>query len=105
MGMRSCRHSVCLGARDVGRVRGGVATLVGLFGAQRCMFASDLRVESLAWVRLAVRALLDEVAPPSKEERSEVLAGSARRFYRRVSPALSGEVPRQVSRTGARRCR
>jgi predicted TIM-barrel fold metal-dependent hydrolase len=76
--------------RDPGRVRGVVATLIELFGPQRCMFGSNFPVESLAGGLDSLYALvLAALAELSKEERGEVLAGTARRFYRLAGPALS----------------
>jgi predicted TIM-barrel fold metal-dependent hydrolase len=73
-----------LGApRDPQRVREVVDELLELFGPGRCMIGSNFPVERLAggfgpWYEL-VLASLDGL---SGHERADVLAGTARRFYR-----------------------
>jgi predicted TIM-barrel fold metal-dependent hydrolase len=69
--------------RDRQRVRPVVFELLEMFGAHRCMFGSNFPVERLAggFVPLCelVLDILDELPP---HQRVDVLAGTARRFYR-----------------------
>jgi len=79
--------------RDQRAVRGVVSDLLELFGPQRCMFGSNFPVERLAGdfsslYELVLACLRDL----SAEQRADVLAGRARRFYRiRPSKGDSGE--------------
>jgi predicted TIM-barrel fold metal-dependent hydrolase len=75
--------------RDVRRVRAVVDELLELFGPGRCMVGSNFPVERLAggfgpWYEL-VLASLDGLPG---HERAEVLAGTARRFYRLPDNAI-----------------
>ena len=68
---------------DAGRVHAVVSELIGLFGPERCMAASNFPVDRLAsgfrpWYELLL-ATLDGLAD---HDRAEVLGGTARRFYR-----------------------
>lgn len=77
--------------RDPQRVRPVVFELLDTFGPGRCMFGSNFPVERLAggFVPLCelVLDILDDLPP---HERADVMAGTARRFYRlsdeRTSP-------------------
>jgi L-fuconolactonase len=64
-------------------VRGVVSELLELFGPQRCMVGSDFPVERLAGdfssLYELVLACLHDL---SAEQRADVLAGTARHFYR-----------------------
>jgi predicted TIM-barrel fold metal-dependent hydrolase len=69
--------------RDGRAVRGVVSELLELFGPQRCMVGSNFPVESLAGDFGSLYELvLASLRELSREERAEVLAGTARRFYR-----------------------
>jgi predicted TIM-barrel fold metal-dependent hydrolase len=75
--------------RDARMVSAIVSELVDLFGPRRCMFGSNFPVERLGGgfaelYRLVLAALR---ALPAGE-RADVLAGTARRFYRLPSPRL-----------------
>lgn len=60
-----------------------VAELLAVFGPHRCMVGSNFPVERLAG---GFRSLYDMVSTSLREltdeQRTEVLAGTARRFYR-----------------------
>jgi len=69
--------------RDEHAVRAVASQLLELFGPQRCMVGSNFPVERLAGdfgslYRLVLATLWDL----SNEQRADVLAGTARRFYR-----------------------
>ncbi|MGZ4620417.1 MAG: amidohydrolase family protein, partial [Frankiaceae bacterium] len=69
--------------RELGRVRPVVSELLELFGPERCMFGSNLPVERMAGGFEGLYELvLATLADLSEPERGEVLAGTARRFYR-----------------------
>jgi predicted TIM-barrel fold metal-dependent hydrolase len=78
--------------RDVERARPVVGELLERFGPERCMFGSNFPVERLAGGFGALyEVVLAALADLSDDERAEVLAGTARRFYRLAGePALSG---------------
>jgi len=73
--------------RDERAVRSVVDELVDLFGPRRCMIGSNFPVERTAggfaeFYRIMI-ACLREL---SESERADVLAGTARRFYRTMCP-------------------
>jgi predicted TIM-barrel fold metal-dependent hydrolase len=70
-------------ARDPGRATTVGSELLELFGPLRCMGGSNFPIERLAggfaqWYELVLATL----AELSDEQRADVLAGTARRFYR-----------------------
>jgi predicted TIM-barrel fold metal-dependent hydrolase len=69
--------------RDEGAVRRVVSDLLELFGPDRCMVGSNFPVERLAGdfssLYELVLACLQDL---SAEQRADVLAGTAQRFYR-----------------------
>jgi predicted TIM-barrel fold metal-dependent hydrolase len=79
--------------RDQRAVRGVVSDLLELFGPQRCMFGSNFPVERLAGdFNSLYELVLARLRDLSAEQRADVLAGTARRFYRiRPSKGDSGE--------------
>jgi predicted TIM-barrel fold metal-dependent hydrolase len=74
-------------------VLGVVSELLELFGPQRCMVGSNFPVERLAGdFRSLYKLVLACLRDLSAEQRADVLAGTARRFYRiRPSKGDSGE--------------
>ena len=75
--------------RDERAVRGVVSVLLEHFGPRRCMVGSNFPVERLAGDFDSLYDLvLASLRELSEEQRAEVLAGTARRFYR-ISDALS----------------
>ncbi|MGN6166762.1 MAG: amidohydrolase family protein [Solirubrobacteraceae bacterium] len=69
--------------RDAERARPIVDELLERFGPQRCMFGSNFPVERLAGeFGPLYEVVLATLAELSGAERAEVLAGTARRFYR-----------------------
>jgi predicted TIM-barrel fold metal-dependent hydrolase len=69
--------------RDKAAVRGVTAELLELFGPQRCMVGSNFPVERLAGDFGSLYALIVAgLKDLSDEQRADVLAGTARRFYR-----------------------
>jgi predicted TIM-barrel fold metal-dependent hydrolase len=81
-----------LGApRDAERARPVVEELLERFGPQRCMFGSNFPVERLAGAFGSLyEVVLATLARLSDNERADVLAGTARRFYKLAAePALS----------------
>jgi predicted TIM-barrel fold metal-dependent hydrolase len=72
-----------LGGREPGRIRPVVSELIEVFGPERCMFGSNLPVERMAGrFGELYELVLATLADLSEPERGEVLAGTARRFYR-----------------------
>jgi predicted TIM-barrel fold metal-dependent hydrolase len=60
-----------------------VSELIEVFGPERCMFGSNLPVERMAGrFGELYELVLATLADLSEPERGEVLAGTARRFYR-----------------------
>ena len=73
--------------RDERGVRAVVGELLDLFGPQRCMVGSNMPVERLARGYGPLYALvLASLQDLSDDDRADVLAGTARRFYRLPSP-------------------
>jgi predicted TIM-barrel fold metal-dependent hydrolase len=69
--------------RDARLVREVVSELLELFGPQRCMVGSNFPVERPAGgLQALFELLLETLEGLSADERIEVLAGTARRFYR-----------------------
>jgi predicted TIM-barrel fold metal-dependent hydrolase len=69
--------------RRAERARPVVAELLELFGPRRCMFGSNFPVERPAGdFGSLTRVVLATLAQLSDAERTEVLGGTARRFYR-----------------------
>jgi predicted TIM-barrel fold metal-dependent hydrolase len=73
--------------RDERAVGDVVAELFDLFGPRRCMIGSNFPVERLAGDFSSLYALiLGSLRELSDPERADVLAGTARRFYRMPQP-------------------
>jgi L-fuconolactonase len=71
---------------EIERARGIVAELLELFGPHRCMIGTNFPVRRLAGGFGSLYELvLHTLAELTDESRSEVLAGTARRFYRLTS--------------------
>ena len=69
--------------RDEAAVRGVVAELLDLFSPQRCMVGSNFPVDRLAGdFGSLYELILASLKDLSDEQRADVLAGTARRFYR-----------------------
>jgi predicted TIM-barrel fold metal-dependent hydrolase len=69
--------------RDEAAVRGVAAELLELFEPQRCMVGSNFPVERLAGdLRSLYELTLVSLKDLSDDQRADVLAGTARRFYR-----------------------
>jgi predicted TIM-barrel fold metal-dependent hydrolase len=76
--------------RDERAVRSVVSELLAVFGPQRCMVGSNFPVEGLAGDFGSLYELvLASLRDLSNEQRADVLAGTARRFYRIAHPALT----------------
>jgi predicted TIM-barrel fold metal-dependent hydrolase len=75
--------------RDEGAVRGVVSDLLELFGPDRCMVGSNFPVERLAGDFSSLYELIVACSQDlSAEQRADVLAGTAQRFYR-IPPSKS----------------
>ena len=69
--------------RDERAVRAVASQLLELFGPQRCMAGSNFPVERLAGdFGSLYQLVLATLRDLSNEQRADVLAGTARRFYR-----------------------
>lgn len=76
--------------RDERAVRSVVSELLAVFGPQRCMVGSNFPVEGLAGDFGSLYELvLASLRDLSNEQRADVLAGTARRFYRIAHSALA----------------
>jgi predicted TIM-barrel fold metal-dependent hydrolase len=74
-------------ARDEWAVRAVASQLLELFGPQRCMVGSNFPVEGLAGDFGSLHQLvLATLRDLSDEQRADVLADTARRFYRILHP-------------------
>lgn len=73
--------------RDERAVRSVVDELVDLFGPRRCMIGSNFPVERTAGgFAEFYRIMIASLRELSESERADVLAGTARRFYRTTCP-------------------
>jgi predicted TIM-barrel fold metal-dependent hydrolase len=80
---------------DPGAIRDRVRTTIDLFGADRCMFASDFPTDRLfGSFDETLGHYADAVADFSAAERQALFAGNANRFYRlglKIGTDLSGD--------------